>query len=256
MPERHDSPAIRPGEPESGTESPLEILYRDQCLVAVNKPSGLLVHRTRISRDREFLLQRLRNQLGRHVHPVHRLDRATSGVMLFALDPDSASAAAQAFQEGRVDKKYVAVVRGYADPAGTIDHAIKPEEGGQARRAVSHYSRLATVELDHPVGRYRTARYSLVAVRPETGRRHQIRRHFEHISHPVVGDTTHGDGRHNRFFREQFGIWRLLLHAWSLDLAHPATGEPLTLRAEPTPEFQGLLDELGWQLPDAPPAIP
>lgn len=247
-----------PGETASGApedDGYLEVLHRDESLVAVNKPSGILVHRTRIARDREFVLQRLRNQLGRHVYPAHRLDRATSGVLLFALDPETAGATATQFQAGDVKKDYLAVVRGYTEPMGLIEHAINSEDSATRRHAVTRYQRLATVELDAPVGRYPTARYSLVAVRPETGRRHQIRRHFEHLSHPVIGDTTHGDGRHNRFFRERFGIHRLLLHAWRLELEHPQSGETLRIEAPLPAGFQGLLDDLGWKLPDEPPAM-
>lgn len=254
MRSRHDNPGeTAPGAPEN--DGRLEILHRDESLVAVNKPSGILVHRTRIARDRDFVLQRLRNQLGRRVYPAHRLDRATSGVLLFALDPETAGATATRFQAGVVKKDYLAVVRGYTEPMGLIDHAINSEDSDTRRHAVTRYRRLATVELGAPVGRYSTARYSLVAVRPETGRRHQIRRHFEHVSHPVIGDTTHGDGRHNRFFRQRFGIHRLLLHAWRLELEHPHCREPLRVEAPLPAGFQGLLDELGWKLPDEPPAM-
>lgn len=234
----------------------LDILYQDDALVAVNKPSGMLVHRTRISRDRDFVLQRLRNQLGRHVHPAHRLDRATSGALLFALDPGTASATATQFQGQRVGKCYLAVVRGHVEPRGTIEHALKSEDRSTRVEAVTHYRRLASVELDEPVGRYPTARYSLAAARPVTGRVHQIRRHPRHISHPVIGDTTHGDGRHNRFFRERFGIHRLLLHAWSLELDHPQSGQALRIEAPLPREFQAFLGDLGWQLPEEPPVMP
>lgn len=253
MDDPHDKPAA-PDEPDR-ENARLELLYRDEALVAVNKPSGILVHRTRISRDREFVLQRLRNQLGRHVFPAHRLDRATSGVLLFALDPDTASTTATQFQAGQVRKHYIAVVRGYTEPGGRIEHALDSEDSDTRREAVTCYRRLAAVELDAPVGRYPTARYSLVAIRPETGRRHQIRRHFAHISHPVVGDTTHGDGRHNRFFRERFGIHRLLLHAWSLELEHPQNRDALRIQAPLPAEFQGLLGDLGWHLPEKPPEM-
>lgn len=256
MDDPHDQPAApAAGEPDRGNAR-LELLHRDEALVAVNKPSGILVHRTRISRDREFVLQRLRNQLGRHVYPVHRLDRATSGVLLFALDPETASATATQFQAQRVGKCYLAVVRGCIKQRGTIEHALKLEDRQTRAKALTHYQRLAAVELDEPVGRYPTARYSLVAARPVTGRMHQIRRHLRHVSHPVIGDTTHGDGRHNRFFRERFGVHRLLLHAWSLELEHPQSGEPLRIEAPLPAEFQSLLDGLGWNLPEEPPAMP
>lgn len=246
-----------PDQPEQpARDRHLDIVYRDRWLVAVNKPSGMLVHRTRISRDREFLLQHLRDQLGRRVYPAHRLDRATSGLLLFALDPETDSIASTAFQDGRVTKHYLAVVRGWTAEAGTIEHALKADNRDTPRDAVTHYRRLSTVEIDEPVSRYPTARYSLVAARPVTGRTHQIRRHLRHISHPIIGDTTHGDGRHNRFFRERFGVNRLLLHAWSLELAHPQSGEPLWIEAPLPAEFQALLDELGWMLPDEPPPMP
>lgn len=256
MSDSHD-PSTGPGPAGgAGNARHLDILYRDDALVAINKPSGLLVHRTRIARDREFVLQRLRNQLGLRVFPVHRLDRATSGVLLFALDPETASATATQFQAQRVGKCYLAVVRGHAEPRGTIEHALKSEDRSTRAEAVTHYHRLDTVELDEPVGRYPTARYSLVAARPVTGRMHQVRRHLRHVDNPVIGDTTHGDGRHNRFFRERFGMHRLLLHAWSLELDHPESRMPLRIKA-PLPEgFQGLMDELGWKLPEEPPAMP
>jgi tRNA pseudouridine65 synthase len=230
----------------------LDIVFRDEWLVAVNKPPGMLVHRTRISRDRDFVLQRLRNQLGRRVYPVHRLDRATSGLLLFALDPETDSITSTDFQEGRVTKHYLAVVRGWTDEAGTIEHALKTEDRTRLREATTHYRRLDKVELAEPVGPHPTARYSLVAFRPETGRTHQIRRHANHFAHPIIGDTTHGDGRNNRLFRRRFGIHRLLLHAWTLDLSHPRTGEPLRLQAPLPPDFQHILENLGWQLPDEP----
>lgn len=230
----------------------LDIVHRDDWLVAVDKPSGLLVHRSPVSRDQDFVVQRLREQLGRRVYPAHRLDRATSGVLLFSLDPDSDRAASMAFQEGRVKKHYLAVVRGWTDAQGTIEHALKSEDKSRTRAAVTHYRRLATAEIDEPVGPHATARYSLVAFRPETGRKHQLRRHANHMAHPIVGDTTHGDGRHNRFFRERFGIHRLLLHAWMLELAHPVMGTPLCLHAPLPAAFRALFETLGWDAPEEP----
>lgn len=234
----------------------LDILYRDDYLVAVDKPTALLVHRSPASRDQDFAVQRLREQLGRRVFPAHRLDRATSGVLLFSLDPDTDRAASMAFQEGRVEKRYLAVVRGWTDETGTIEHALKSEDKSRTREASTHYRRLATTEIDEPVGPHPTARYSLVTFRPETGRKHQLRRHSNHIAHPIVGDTTHGDGRHNRFFRAYFGIRRLLLHAWSLELDHPVTGQPLRVLAPIPREFGRLMEKIGWEVPEEPPAIP
>lgn len=229
----------------------LHILFQDAHYVAVHKPPGVLVHRTWLaSRDERFVLQMLRDQIGRRVYPVHRLDRATDGVLLFALDPGGVSALAKAFEDGSVDKVYWAIVRGWTDEAGTIDNPVKDrDEGGEPRPAISHYRRLARVELPVAVDRYPRSRYSWVAVRPQTGRRHQIRQHLKHIGHPLIGDTSYGKGPHNRFFRERYGIHRLLLMSRSLAFNHPFTGERVEIQAEPEPAWQGLCEALGWRLP-------
>ncbi len=226
----------------------LDILYRDERLVAINKPAGLLVHRSPIDRhETRFALQLLRDQLGQRVYPLHRLDKPTSGVLLFALDPDSARLAGTAFDRGEVEKRYLAVVRGIAAEQGEIDHAyVDKDEGGPSRPALTRFRRLATVELPLAVGRYPSSRYSLLEVQPLTGRRHQIRRHLKHISHPLIGDTSWGKGEHNRLFREHFHCSRLLLHAMELCLPHPADGGRLRLRAPLDAPFAGVIEALGW----------
>ncbi|MCG6939929.1 MAG: pseudouridylate synthase [Thiohalocapsa sp.] len=230
----------------------LRLLHLDDHLVAVDKPPGMLVHRTRLADGNDFLLQRLRRQLGRRVYAVHRLDRPTSGVLVFGLTPDAARQLSGQFERQTVTKRYLAVVRGWPEPAGSIDYPLAdPEATAPARRAPRHaltdYLRLAAVELPVAVGRYPSSRYALVLVRPHTGRRHQIRRHFAHIRHPLIGDTTHGEGRHNRFFRAHLGLQRLLLHAWSLALMHPVTGAPLCIEARPDADWGGLLAAFGWE---------
>lgn len=227
----------------------LRILYQDDWLVAVDKPCGMMVHRSRLSEDDTFVLQTLRDQIGRRVYPAHRLDRPTSGVLLFTLDPDTARALGATFTARQVVKRYLAVVRGYTAEHGVIDYPLSGESAdGALQAAVSRYRRLAITELPVSVDRYPTSRYSLVEVEPETGRMHQIRRHFAHISHPLIGDTTHGQGRHNRLFRERFDSHRLLLHAWRMELAHPVTGKPLDIVAPPDDGFSRVLQALGWQL--------
>ncbi len=225
--------------------SELPIIYQDAHYVAIHKPPGMLVHRTRISEDRIFVLQQLRNQLDQHVYPVHRLDRPTSGVLVFALNTVAARRLVAEFEARRVEKRYLAVVRGFTQDAERIDYALE-SESGERQVCVTQYRRLATVELPIPVGRYASARYSLIEVRPETGRMHQIRRHMKHIFHPVVGDTTHGDGKHNRLFREHFGVWRLLLMATRLVFEHPYSGQQLSLHAPPDQEMDRLFTHLGW----------
>lgn len=242
----------------------MEILYRDEHLVAVHKPPGLLVHRSPIDRhETRFALQEVRDLLGRRVYPVHRLDKPTSGVLLFALDPGAARGVVGAFASGAVAKTYLAVVRGTMPEEGVIDHPLAEEpdrlapggviaEKKEPQSAVTVFKRLAEVELPVAVGRYPTSRYSLVALSPRTGRRHQLRRHLKHLFHPIIGDTKYGEGRHNRFFREEFQTARMLLHAAELTIPHPATGGPVTVCAPVEGSFAALLARFGW-LPAVPP---
>lgn len=235
----------------------LTILYRDDHLVAVAKPSGLLVHRTALDpHATASAVQALRDQLGRHVHPAHRLDRGTSGVLLFALSPEVRQALGGAFETRAVQKRYVAVVRGWTEAEGTIDHPLArivddadPRTWSGAEEpqpATTRYVRLATAELPVRVDRYPTSRYCLVELEPLTGRRHQLRRHLRHIDHPIVGDTTYGQGRHNRLFRERFGCHRLLLAATSLAFTHPVTGAALRIEAPLEGEFARVVQAFGW----------
>ncbi|MGB5198614.1 MAG: pseudouridine synthase [Sedimenticolaceae bacterium] len=217
----------------------LKILYQDAYYVAIDKPPGLLVHRSPISRDRVFVLQTLRDQLARRVYPVHRLDRATSGVMLFGLSAEAARRMVALFEARRVDKEYLAVARGWVDDCGLIDHPVADAQGsGVAQPARTRFLRLAKVELPFMVDRYPSARYSLVSVTPETGRRQQIRKHFKHISHHLIGDTTHGNGRHNRFFRSHFGVRRLLLTSRQLAFVHPYRQTHVKIVADNDPDWR------------------
>jgi tRNA pseudouridine65 synthase len=247
--------------PGADAAEALPILYADDALVVVNKPSGLLVHRSPIDRhETRFAVQLLRNQLGRRVHPVHRLDKGTSGALVFALDRTIAGTLAAAFASQQVHKSYLAIVRGWPAASGTIEHALDsvqdpyaPAGDGLAKPARTDFRTLATVELPHRVDRYPTARYALLELRPESGRRHQLRRHLAHISHPIIGDSTYGKGRHNRLFAESFGVNRLLLACVKLQFAHPVTGEPLVIDADPGRGFATLLEQIDWQ-PAAPAA--
>ncbi len=199
----------------------LPILHRTPDFVAIDKPSGLLVHRSTLSTERESCVSLLRAQLDQWVHPIHRLDRATSGIVLFAFNPTTAGELAKLFRDRAVTKTYIALVRGHTPEAGEIDKPLRKNFENNASpycEAHTRYRRLATAELPFAVGKYASARYSLVEVTPLTGRRHQIRRHMASISHPIIGDTTHGDGRHNLFIRQKYGIFRLLLHAARIDL--------------------------------------
>jgi tRNA pseudouridine65 synthase len=228
----------------------LEIIYEDEDYVAIHKPNGLLVHRTRIAEEKkEFALQLLRDQLGHQVYAVHRLDRGTSGVLLFAKKQEAVSPLVKAFEEKEVDKTYYAIVRGYTLEKDTIDSPIRPDKDHKHKApqdAVTHYERLATIELPIPVGRYSTARYSLVKVSPETGRMHQIRKHFAHIRHYIVGDRRHGDWRHNQMFREQLECPIMLLHSASLAFTHPVLGQRTRITAPIPHHMQKLCLQFGW----------
>ena len=231
--------------------NPLTEIYRDQWILAVHKPAGLLVHRSPIDKhETEFALQYARAlNGGEHVYPVHRLDRPTSGVLLFARDPETARLVGQAMMAGEVSKTYLAMVRGWAPESGVIDHPLREEpedrrrkdEPQPVREALTHFRRLATTEIPVAIERYPTSRYSLVELQPKTGRKHQLRRHMKHISHPIIGDANHGRGRHNRYFAERFGEGRLMLVATHLSFIHPVTGEPVTLYSPPENSFTQVL---------------
>jgi len=231
-------------------DTKLPVVYLDEHLVAVNKPAGLLVHRSPIdAHETRFALQLLRRQLGRRVYAVHRLDKATSGLLLFAFSPEVTAACAASFEAGEVDKRYLAVVRGWIAEEGVVDHALRREDDppeAEPRPARTGFRRLATVELPFRVDRYPHSRYSLVELRPFTGRRHQLRRHMAHLSHPVIGDTTHGQGRHNRLFRAQFDCHRLLLASVQMSLPHPASGARCTISAPLDGAFSALVERFGW----------
>ena len=206
-----------------------EIILQDEHLVAIRKPAGILVHRSALSSDTEVVLQLLSRQLNAYLYPVHRLDRATSGVLLFALTSAAAGNLCTQFRERTVTKLYHAVVRGWTEEVGRMERPLLSADRERERPAVTAFRRLDTCTVPHPVGPYPSARYSLVEIHPLTGRRHQIRRHFKHAAHPIVGDTTHGDGDHNRLFRERFGCHRLLLEAVVLTVTHPEDGQLLRL---------------------------
>ncbi len=242
---------------QDSTIERLEIIFQDEYIVAINKPSNLLVHRSWIDKDEtRFAIQILRDQIGQYVYPVHRLDKPTSGVLLFALSKEVARSLSEQMQEGIFKKEYLAVVRGYTDESGEIDYALKEvldkmtdskaDQDKDAQEAVTLYEKLQEVELPFSVGRYETTRYSFLRLKPQTGRKHQLRRHMKHILHPIVGDTKYGRGEHNRFFREQFNCHRLLLHASSLSIFHPVSKEHLILEASLDETFLQVCHELGF----------
>jgi tRNA pseudouridine65 synthase len=225
----------------------LNILFQDDDLIAINKPHGLLVHRSPIARDaEEFALQILRDQLNRRVFPVHRLDRKTGGVLLFALSKDVEKLMQQQFYENKVDKIYLAIVRGHTPDEEEIDYPLR-KENGTLQEAFTRYKTIARAELDVPLGSHPTSRYSLVEAKPETGRMHQLRKHFSHIFHPIIGDRTHGCNKQNKLFKERWELDTMLLHASQLSFNHPVTNIPVHIGAPLQDEFLRVMDIMGWR---------
>ncbi|WP_316825286.1 pseudouridine synthase [Pedobacter miscanthi] len=220
----------------------LEIIYQDEHLIAINKPHGLLVHQSSIARDAtEFALQLLRDQVGKHVSPVHRLDRKTSGILLFAFDKPSEIAMHQQFMNAETDKRYLAVLRGFTADTMDIDYPLA-KENGTMQDAFTAFKTLQRAEVAVAFGKHPTSRYSLVEATPKTGRMHQLRRHFSHILHPIIGDRTHGCNKQNKFFKEQWDMTTMLLHASELEFIHPVTKQKIHLKAGLHDEFKRVMD--------------
>ena len=210
----------------------------------------MLVHRSAIAaEERVFALQLLRDQLGCWVSPCHRIDRKTAGVLLFALNPEADRAMKMLFQENKVSKSYVALVRGYLPDVGSCDRPLENEKG-KIQEALTHFKCLQQVELPIAVSRYPTSRYSLAWIQPATGRMHQIRRHFAQIRHYLIGDKTHGECKQNKMFEQHFGLNTMLLHAAELHFEHPVTKQTIRLRAGLQNEFADILQQIGMQHPD------
>ena len=224
----------------------LEIVYQDDHLIAINKPHGLLVHRSSIANDaKEFALQLLRDQVNRHVSPVHRLDRKSGGLLLFAFEKDVEIAMHQQFQNGLVQKKYLAIVRGYAPDSQDIDYPLA-KENGTIQDAFTAFITLKRAELDVAFGKHTTSRYSLVEATPTTGRMHQLRKHFAHIFYPIIGDRKHGCNKQNKLFKEQWEMTTMLLHASELIFKHPVTNEEIRLKAPLQEEFARVMELMKW----------
>lgn len=231
----------------------LTILYQDEYLVAVDKPAGLFVHRSFLDRHEiYFALQLVRDQIGQYVYPVHRLDKPTSGVLLFALDEHVAKLMNEIFSQRAVEKTYYAFTRGHLIGEDLVDYPLKEKldkigdkyakTDKPAQSAQTYYQSLATATLPVAVGKYPSVRYSLIKLTPKTGRRHQIRRHLAHLRHPIIGDINYGDNKQNPFFHQHFGFKRLMLFAQSLAFIHPISQQSLLIEA---PFDQQWLDLLG-----------
>ena len=223
----------------------MQILYKDEYLVAIDKPAGMFVHRTELagSEVAEFAMVLLRDQLGQWVYPAHRLDRPTSGALLFALSPEIASNLQYQFSTRSIKKEYMALVRGFCPEEGKIENALSNDDG-KLQTASTFYKRLKQIELPIPNAKFDTSRYSIVNVQPHTGRKHQIRKHFAKIRHYLIGDTTHGDLHQNRNFAQYTGITGLMLHATKLTVSHPITNESIEIKSQSPERFEKLLHKV------------
>lgn len=219
--------------------------------MAVNKPSGLLVHKSWVAKDAKvFALQLVRDQIGQFVYPIHRLDRPTSGVLLFGLSSDVAQKMGGQWEQAV--KTYWAVVRGHMREAVRVDHPLKgmADYGQQVetvQEAQTRFRPLGKTEIPICIDKYPQSRYGWVEAIPEQGRTHQIRRHLKHLSHPIIGDARYGKGKHNRYFAEHMHASRLLLHARKLNILHPITQQPLEIVAPLDECMQVLFDQFDWQ---------
>ena len=233
----------------------LPVLYQDEHIIAIEKPPGLLVHRSPIDRhETVFAVQTLRDQIGQHVYPAHRLDRPTSGVLVFSFSSEIAAKLGQQMMDKQVVKTYHAIVRGFVHHTGYIDYALKyrydkiadkhkrPQQPPQP--ASTMYQSVAKFEVPEPVGKYQSARYSLVKLSPSTGRKHQLRRHMVHIRHPIIGDTTHGDGKQNKFAKQHFNFNNLALSCTQMGFSHPITGKWVTINSQMHGEMRLWLEKL------------
>ncbi|MCF6360103.1 MAG: pseudouridine synthase [Cyclobacteriaceae bacterium] len=216
----------------------IDIIYQDEHLVAINKSHGLLVHRTKIANDADvFALQLLRDKINQKVYPAHRIDRKTSGVLLFVKSKEALSELREAFNSRTIIKKYVAIVRGHLDKVGIIDYALT--ENDKTQEAVTKYQVLQEFELPLPTGKFNTSRYSLIELHPQTGRFHQLRKHMAHIFHPIIGDRPHGCNKQNRLWKERFGMTTMLLHA--KQLRFDFRGSTINIEADLSPQFRKAL---------------
>lgn len=215
----------------------IEIIYKDENYVAINKPHGLLTHKTSIAMDADTsALYLLKTQMDNYLYTVHRLDRKTSGILVFALKPEAQSYLSGLFRDGKVHKSYLAIVRGFTDDEDIIDYSITSPKG-KLQEAVTHYTTLERYQLPIPFGQHDSSRYSLVKLTPETGRFHQLRKHMAHIFHPIIGDRPHGCNKQNRLFKDKFGLTEMMLHAETMVFSDRDGKCDISIKAEVSPSF-------------------
>lgn len=221
----------------------LDIIFEDEDYIAINKPCAIMVHPTKITEDKVFLMQILRDQIGQRVYTVHRLDRPTSGALLFGKSSEAAAKVSALFREQQVKKEYRAIVRGFMDEKGLINHPIANKKYAEPQRAVTLYKNLDAVTYPAAIGPYPSSRYTYLALFPQTGRRHQLRRHLSHLRHPIIGDKKYGDIKHNKYFLENLESPNLLLHALNMQFTLES-GRTIKLEAPLQDHFTKTLNAL------------
>lgn len=229
----------------------LTIVYRDERFIAIDKPAGLLVHRSAVDvSETAFAVQQLRDQIAQRVFPIHRLDKPTSGLLLFAFDNEAASRLSEQFSNHTIKKAYLAIVRGYSPDQVHIEHPVKAQQDKYAKtngqQGITDVFTLAKCEIEIANDKYARSRYSLVELRPQTGRRHQLRYHMKHLSHPIIGDSRYGKRVHNDIFKNHFDSQRLLLASIGLSFIHPFTHENVEINCLPSDDFLSVAAQLGW----------
>jgi tRNA pseudouridine65 synthase len=228
----------------------IEIVFEDKFIIVVNKPNNFIIHESHYARNiRETtLLQFLEQQLGYPVYPAHRLDRKTSGVILLLKNKDNVSQFQELFNSKSIQKIYYAIVRGFSPDNGIIDSPVKNDDTGIYKEALTHYKSVKNIALNIPVHPYENSRYSLIELKPQTGRMHQLRKHMNKINHPIVGDYKYGDRFHNRMYETEFDCIYMFLHAYCLEFIHPITKEKLSLKANFPSDWQLLFNKFNWSI--------
>ena len=229
------------------TYTPLPVLYEDENFIAVHKPHDLLVHKSKISTDRISAVQIVREMTSCQVDPIHRIDRATSGVLLFGKNKESTKFASDQFMNHEVSKTYLAIVRGWpTEDTGQVNNALKNEKGVE-QEAHTEYEVLAKIDYPESIGKYKSSWFSLIRAFPKTGRMHQVRRHLKRLCGPVIGDTQRGSGKHNTFFREKFNSHNLLLFAESLNFKN-MNDEEVYIKADLPDSLRNIMNQFNWTL--------
>ena len=230
----------------------LEIIYQDNYCLLVTKPNNVLVHHAHHSRNKieeESLIQLIENQFGKRYYPIHRLDRKTSGIILLASKREYVASFQALFTNNEIQKIYYGVVRGFSQDNKIINSPVKGRDALVYREAETHLNCLDKIELNIPVKPYDSSRYSLVELRPKTGRMHQLRIHMNKVSTPLINDAKYGDKNHDLMYAKQFGWKNLFLHAGSLEFIHPFTNKKLILKSSFSEDWVQLFQEFSWKNP-------